>query len=382
MVEKTEIKSSAALPFPGVIGQAAARMHLWRAIETDRLAHAFLFVGPDGVGRTALAFELARALNCQEHRFDTVESPCQCSSCRRIRKLEHPNLSLIFPLPRAETEKEKDEAQKVFDQHRASKSEDPYAPIKYSGTGQIHIELIRQLRNEFSLSADCVGIRVAVIQPADRLNPNSANALLKILEEPPAKSCLILIANTLRTLLPTIISRCQIIRLGPLSAEEIQQALVERLQADARKTATAARLAAGSYARACSLLDDSLAAQLTDSLEFLRRAAVSDLSALASKIDRWSREGSRQETLERLDYLAVWIRDAMLIVTFAKEEAPGYLVTTGHEDVIRKIGARYSTGQLASVWEEIEEAKLDLESNALTPLVLTALAVKIRRIMK
>ncbi len=368
--------------FPTIIGQFPVRAHLYQAMESDRLAHALLFVGPSGVGKTAFALELARVVNCNHPPLESAQLHCQCDSCRWIDKLAHPNLSILFPLPPAKTEKEKEEAYKVYLEQVAIKAQNPYSAIEYKGSGQILVDHVRELRNELSLSQDRQGIRVAIIQPADRMNANASNALLKILEEPPKKCMIILIAPTLRSLLPTILSRCQIIRFIPLTVDEIKSALIEREEIDIDRADKIARLANGSYAKALMFLDETLTDLLEQSIEFLRRSVTGDTEKLAPLIEHWVRGSGRQALIEKLEFISIWIRDAVLRASFSEEEVQPFLATSGKDKIIDRIAKGFTQDQLCRVWQEIEEAKLAIESNVMGQLALTALSVQINRIMK
>ena len=203
------------LPFPSIIGQVEARRILWKALRHKRLAHAYLFTGMEGVGRMALALELARVLNCSQDPLVSATEDCDCRSCVNIRNWRHPNLIGLFPLPNIDKDKG-EEADRVFAEIIALKSSDPYAPLKLVGTGRILIDQVREIRSRLSLTSDRIGKRVVIIQPADRMTDEASNAILKLLEEPPDDCCLLLITESIRLLMPTIVSRCQVIRFAPL----------------------------------------------------------------------------------------------------------------------------------------------------------------------
>ena len=141
-------------------------------------------------------------------------------------------------------------------------------------------------------------------------------------------------------------------------------------------------MARGNYTLAVSLLDESLSEQLDESLAFLRATAVNNAAKISEYISKWSRGNSKQEIVHKLNNLSVWLKDAMITQSFNEEQALHYLSTTGHIKVISKIADRYSTKQLSQVWKEIEEAKLSLDSNVMTSLVISSLAVKMFRIFR
>jgi len=375
-------QSEAALPFPAVIGQVKVRQQLFKILASGRLAHAYLFVGPAGSGRAAMALELARVLNCPSGAEKSAFEECNCNSCRQIRRWQHPNLLPLFPLPRITKKADEEKVNRELEKILAARADDPYAPLKLSGSGQILIEHIRDFRRSLSLAPDRPGVRTAIIQPADQMTEESANALLKHLEEPPDRCCLLLIAQSTRGLLPTIVSRCQVVRFAPLSVEQLTEALIRRRSQSDKAAESAARLASGSYARSMALSEGGTTDNLEDGLEFLRTAAVGNALKLTAFIDSWTAASRRLELAERLSYITVWLRDALIWKSFGPDKARTYLQTAGQESVIGRMAARYEEDQLDRVWQEIEETRISVGDNANMPLALMTLALKIHRILR
>ena len=162
--------------------------------STDKLRHAYLFIGPEGVGRRTLALRFAQALNCTN-----PPSPgafCgTCRDCRQISAMQYPDLSLLVP---------------------------------EGGHKDILIDQVRQLEHDLSLAPYSAKYRIALLPDFQRATTQAANALLKTLEEPAEKVVLLLTANTLENLLPTIVSRCEVLRLRPASIHSTQAFLQGR----------------------------------------------------------------------------------------------------------------------------------------------------------
>jgi DNA polymerase-3 subunit delta' len=206
-----------------------------RIIAGGRLASTYLFVGPPGIGKRTFATKLAQSLLC-EKRPATALDPCgTCPSCIQIRAGTHPDF-LTVAKPKG-------------------KSEIPVASL----IGDPEHRMQQGLCHEIGLKPMMGGRRVAVIDDADDLNEESANCLLKTLEEPPPKSLLILIGTTATRQLPTIRSRCQIVRFAPLPVEIVAKLLVSQgIVADAAAAHQIAALSEGSLARASELADPEL----------------------------------------------------------------------------------------------------------------------------
>lgn len=366
---------------PGITGQSRATSILLKAIESDRLSHAFLFIGSEGCGRFALAVQLARVLNCTKGVKDFTSSGCGCNSCRLMNGLQHPSLTLIFPLPALDREKG-EAAAKVYEEIRSTKALDLHAPLHLSGSGLILIDQIREFRASMALASDRGGVRVAVVQPADRMTVQASNALLKLLEEPPDKCCIILIAEHTRSLLPTIQSRCQVLRLSSLPTGTISGYLQQQYATPADSASTIARLSAGNMAAAIEMLDENVSANLDESLNFLRATAVGNSPQIASMVDEWTRATTRQDVICRLKYVGMWLKDAMVCGVFPEDIAKTLTLTTGYEETLVKMAALYGNDKLSRAWWEIEETRQALESNAIVAMALTTLAIRINRIFK
>jgi DNA polymerase III delta' subunit len=237
-------------------GHRAALAFVERSVEAERPPHALLLGGPDGVGKTTLALDLAAGLLC----LDAQPSARPCRSCAACRKVEHGN----HP-----------------DVHRL-------AP---EGVGQqIRVGQVQALAGELALLPLEGRFRIAIVEHAHRLNPDAQNALLKTLEEPPAAVCLILAADDASTLLPTVVSRCARLRLGPVAAETIAEMLDEAGLADRSRGTALARMSGGRPGAALALArrpeaviaQERLARTLLDLLTADRRRRLSSQADLVA----------------------------------------------------------------------------------------------------
>jgi len=201
----------------GVEGHDDVVEQFRRALQRRRLASSFLFAGPEGIGKRTFALTLARALLCR-NRPEEMLDPCgECPACAQVLAGTHPDLEQVA--------KPKDRA---------------FIPLELLIGDKEHRGR-EGLCHNISLKPYMGGRKIAIIDDADHLNPEGANCLLKTLEEPPPKSVLILIGTSPAKQLPTIRSRCQLIRFRPLPADVVAELLIAReLVADA---ADARRLA-------------------------------------------------------------------------------------------------------------------------------------------
>jgi len=196
-----------------------------RAVRRGRLAHAYLFTGPAGVGKRLFALELAKALLCEKNSRDQLEACDRCPSCVQVEAGTHPDFFTAVRPPEAL---------------------------------EFPIELMRQLCQSFSLKAARGRGKVVLLDDADDLNEEAANCFLKTLEEPPPRSVLILIGSTPDRQLPTIVSRCQVIRFATLSPALVDDLLRAQGIEDAALRARLVRLSGGSPGLARELADPAL----------------------------------------------------------------------------------------------------------------------------
>ncbi len=219
----------------GIEGHDAVVELFRRALERQRLASSFLFAGPSGIGKRTFALKLAQAMLCQSGPEAALD-PCEtCPSCTMVLAGTHPDLDLV-----------------------GKPADKAFLPLELL-IGQREHRRQEGLCHNISLKPFMGGRKIAVIDDADFLNAEGANCLLKTLEEPPPQSVLILIGTSPAKQLPTIRSRCQLVRFQPLSAEVVAEVLLSKgLVADAAEARRLAQHAEGSVQRALELADPAL----------------------------------------------------------------------------------------------------------------------------
>ncbi len=196
-----------------------------RVVHRGRLAHAYLFSGPAGVGKRLFALELAKALLCEKSPESSLQACDHCPSCLQVEAGTHPDF---------------------------------FTAVRPPELLEFPIGLMRELCARFALKSARGRGKVVLIDDADDLNEEAANCFLKTLEEPPPRSVLILIGSTPDRQLQTIVSRCQVIRFAPLSSELVDELLQAQGIDDAALRARLVRLSAGSPGLAKELADPAL----------------------------------------------------------------------------------------------------------------------------
>jgi len=279
--------------FDELTGNARVKAILKRMLISDRLPGAMLFTGEEGIGKKLFALEIARVLNCRTPKDH--EACGVCSSCVRIRKLNYP------------TRDDADEWTQII------WTDYPDVGLVVAPRRVLRVEQMRQIEKEANFRPFEGKARVFLIDEADKLNDASANALLKVLEEPPKTSHLILITARPAMLLPTILSRCQMIRFSPLTPDEIARYLIKN-DIDTKTARLRARAAGGSMGRALSGDLVTFTSQRKAMLKVLNALVLSDDRAqLLRSAEQLNEAQYKEEFEERLDVLETLIRDAWML---------------------------------------------------------------------
>lgn len=271
-----------------VRGQKRADELLSSSFSKGRLAHAYLFAGPSGVGKLTAALELSAAWMC----IDDKHGYCgKCRNCRRIFKFQHPDVRLTIP----QTGETKPEEIAALLQSRI---DDGITPVKLQGNTRISIDQIRELQKRLSMKAYEDRGHIEIIPDADRMGIEAANALLKTLEEPPDETVIILISSTWSALLPTVRSRSHLIRFRRLPDSTIRDIIMDRMGLGEEEASSIAGSSDGrpglalSRGGSSSLMEGEYGAE-TVLRELIKGGTAMEAVLLASKVSRkLGREGS------------------------------------------------------------------------------------------
>lgn len=330
-----------------VIGQPKPVEILRHSLETGRLAHSYLFVGPPHIGKKTLALGLAQALNCEE-----PEGPCgRCGSCIRIAAGKHADVQVIGRLGEA-------------------------AQGDAGARKEIGIKQIRELQQAAMLQPYEGRARVFIIDSAEHLNEESANCLLKTLEEPPPQVFIILLTLNDGMLLPTIVSRCQRVELVPASPQVIEDALVQKWEVAPARARTLSRLCRGCIGWAIlATLDERVLEERSEKLAQLRGLATSDITQRFDLANRLAVGLSkrRDSVEETLSLWLEWWRDLLLV----KAGCSQYITNVDEEAFLQQQAEEYELADVRDCIEAIRAAQRQLEQNANPRLVLEVLMLRI-----
>lgn len=316
------------MSFAAIQGQSAALSTLRNALATDRLAHAYLFVGPSGVGKKRTALALAQSLLCTEQAGAGCE---RCAACRTVAKGAHPDLSLVRP---------------------------------QAGKTTLVIDQVRDLQRFLGFQSARGNRKIGLVEEAQALTPQAQSGLLKIVEEPPGNALLILLSVGAASLSRPLLSRCQQVRFAALPLTTVEAILVQEHDTPPAEARALALYSRGSIGRAVSLNAKVFTEErqyLIEELTRLERAPFGQVSALAewlvanrSKKSRTKTDRADQEAGgDRLELALSWYEELLRYVVLGQDGVIRYadclptLTQTAQglsvEEALRQLSLVYDT---------------------------------------
>ncbi len=313
------------MPFAAVTGQDKAVRSLQESMRQDKVAGAYLFAGPDGVGKFLTALEFAKALNCTSGAADACGG---CASCVKVDKAQHPDVLVID-----------------------------------NADAEVKIEDVRQLQRNLALRPYEGAKKVGIIRHAHLINSASGSALLKTLEEPPRDSVLILVTEKPQRLLRTIVSRCRTVRFRAFSRQSLEELLCRQYGVSAELSRFLAFVCEGKLGSALALKDSDVVRQ--------RDALVAEFG-VPSRVQGGQRYAlDRQDVRRTLNMLALWFRD----VYCAKLGMPaGLIVNADRGPELQQAAQELSFERLAGIMQWIADALRYSEHNVNARLILANFA--------
>jgi len=346
-------------------GQEKAISLLRAAYEADRLSHAYLFLGADGVGKETTALAFAGALNCEQGGLTGCG---ECAACKMAAGLSHPDIHLIFPTPT--TLKPAERSELIAGYARDGFREQDFG----RKTAIVSVETILTEVVAKANQRPYIGPwKVFIIADADTMTTEAANTLLKTLEEPPESTVIVLTTSRPNALPSTVVSRTQRIQFAGLSRSTIEEVLLSdaRLGFDEKTAGKAASLAQGSAGRAVRTDKQGPAVDLSRVADLMVGRRTKDVSSLVNEATALAFRLGRSEQQRLLELMMMWYRDVLKLSEMGDAATPHLLYSEHVADLSRQANAMdvEAVGRLV---DKLDDARRAIERYSNATIVFTS----------
>jgi DNA polymerase-3 subunit delta' len=377
--------------FEDILGQEYIKKHLTQSVDNGRIPHAQLFVGPEGSGALPMAIAYAQYILCANTNGENNTGNQTCNL--KFANLSHPDLHFAFPVTTSDKAKSRPVSNNYMEEWRQMIKEQPYGNLfdwyKLLGVdnkqGQIGVDEALEIVKSLSLKSYEGGYKVMLIWMAEKMNIACANKLLKLIEEPPAKTVFILIAEEEEQIIKTIKSRCQLLHFPPLSENEIKQGLMKNYGLDESVAIKIAHQSNGNFNKACDLIyQDSEDLQFEKWFVFWVRTAfrakgnksvIHDLISWSDDIAKTGRETQKQF----LHFCLNFFRQALLLNYSASKLV--YLEPKTDSFKLEKFAPFVHNHNILEISDALQDAIYHIERNGNSKIILTDLSIKLTRLL-
>ena len=379
------------MQFSTILGQEHLKKHLTQSADNGRIPHAQLFVGPEGSGTLAMAIAYAQYILCGNNNSENKNGNDNCNL--KFKNLSHPDLHFAFPVAITDKIKKNPVSNNFMEEWRQLIKEQPYGNLfdwyRILGIenkqGQMGVDEALNIVKALSLKSYEGGYKIMLIWMAEKMNTAAANKLLKLIEEPPAKTVFILIAEDAGQIISTIKSRCQILNFPPLTDKVIKDALQKNYQLDDATATKIALQSNGNYNKACDLVyNDSEDIQFEEWFVFWIRsafkakgnkAAIHDLISWSEQVAKTGRENQKQF----LQFCIDFFRQALLMNYNAN--ALVFMEPKTNNFKLENFAPFIHEGNILEISQELEDAIYHIERNGNSKIILTDLSIKLTRLL-
>mgnify|MGYP001823210600 CR=1 FL=1 len=377
--------------FSDILGQEHIKSHLTKSVDKGRVAHAQLFVGPEGSGTLPMSLAYARYLLCGNVRGENLGGSESCNL--KFNNFSHPDLHFAFPVTTSHKVKSKPVSNFYLEEWRQLLEQQPYGNLfdwynllgVDNKQGQIGVDEAYEIVKSLSLKSYEGGYKVMIIWMAEKMNTACANKLLKLIEEPPEKTVFILIAEDEEQIINTIKSRCQVLHFPLLPEETIASGLVKNFHIEKSVASKIAHQSNGNYNKACDLIY-----QDSEDIQFEKWFVVWIRSAFKAKGNKsaihdlisWSEEIAKtgRETQKKfLRFCLNYFRQALLLNYKANELV--YLEPKSENFKLEKFAPFVHDNNILEISKEIQDAVYHIERNGNSKIILTDLSIKLTRLL-
>jgi DNA polymerase-3 subunit delta' len=373
--------------FAQIPGHKETIAKLIRSVKEERVSHAQLFSGPEGCGSLALALAYAMYVSCENR---SEKDSCRtCKSCVKYEKMIHPDLHFVFPVI-----KDKKNAEPVSDayieQWREFVKQSPYFTINgwlnsievENAQGLIFATEAGEIIKKLSLKTFESDFKIMIIWLPEKMHPATANKLLKLIEEPPEKTLFLLVSDDPDKILPTIISRCQLLKIPGFTDDEIKEFLKVKFSTEVKKAAEIARVANGNIIRAIELHEneDSSLLNLEHFKNLMRFTWKRDIVSVII----WSEEMASTGREAQKNFLSYSLRLLRENLMLSLDQTKNSLVFLAGDEASFSDNFHPFINQknIYNLTDEFNLAHSHVEANGNAKIIFLDLALKVTRLIR
>lgn len=373
------------MQFKDVVGHSDLKKALIKEVKSNRVSHAQMLLGPEGSGKLMLAIAFAQYLLCDAP--SETDSCNTCPNCLKMKTLAHPDLHFVFPVVANKTNKIGSSVDRlvewnelVLKQGYFNLNQWQMSLDEMGKNAAIAVEESRQILKRLTLKSYSGKYKVMIIWLPERMNAQAANKLLKLLEEPPEKTIFMLVSNTAEDILPTILSRTQIIRVPSLSIDEVANDLTQRFSVDKSAALSSASLSQANMAEAIEFSRGAQSQHVFFNLFVkLMRAAYTanpielmDVSDEAAALDK--------ENQKNFIKYGLHIFRESIIMNYMKGELGN--LRAEEAAFLDKFARFINNHNISELMTEFNEAHYHLERNANAKILFSDLSIKLTKLIK
>jgi DNA polymerase-3 subunit delta' len=372
--------------FNEVTGQQEIKRKLIQSVSLNRISHAQLFLGPEGSGSFPLAMAYSQYILCTNR---TEEDSCgTCPSCIKVRRLVHPDVHFVFPVAVTKSIQKNPVSDDFIAEWRTFVMEDPNI-VPDTWYNQIGVENKQGAINRYESTAIMRKMnlkpfesehKIVIIWLPEKINDTASNKLLKIFEEPPPGTVFLLVSENTDNILPTILSRTQIIKIPAIRNEDLYQAIAAHFDFPEEKMMDAVQLAGGNYNKAVEYLNTSSEAdyQFDMFIRLMRLVYSVNLKDLLSWVDEMASAGREKQKSFLLAAIRL-IRENLLLHI----SKPELVKMTGEERAFsEKFSSFISEKNVTGIADELNLACNHIEANGYARIVFLDLSLKLSRLIR
>lgn len=373
--------------FSQIPGHKEIKTKLLRSVKEERVSHAQLFAGPEGCGSMALALAYARYISCENR---TAYDSCgTCKSCVKYEKLIHPDLHFVFPVIKGKKATDP-VSDNYLEEWREFVKKSPYFNLNNwmdsievgNAQGMIFASEASEIIKKLSLKTFESDFKIMIIWLPEKMHQATANKLLKMIEEPPEKTLFLLVSEEPDKVIPTILSRCQLVKITSFTNRDIEKYLSERFNIGGPKAADIARVSNGNITRGIELCEneESSLANLERFKSLMRFAWKRDVISLIG----WSEEiaSTGREAQKNFITFSLRLLRENLMLSLGQAENRLVYLTGGEADFSGKFHPSINQNNIYPLNEELNLVHSHIESNGNAKIIFLDLALKVTRLIR